>query len=149
MTAARSTIAMIHVAAKELGLDAETRRDLQLRVTGKASLKDMTPGELDRVVEEFKKAGFKPVSKGGSHQVRRAAATRGDVRFCHVLWGKLWRAGVVEVRGAAGLNAFVRARYGAAWGAVPIDIDTMTDARQIATIIEGLKAMCLRAGVEM
>jgi hypothetical protein len=71
------------------------------------------------------------------------------VRFAHVLWGKLVRAGAVDKAGAAGLNAFIRARFENSWGAVPIDIDAMRDGRQIATVIEALKAMCARAGIDL
>jgi hypothetical protein len=71
------------------------------------------------------------------------------VRFCHVLWGKLHQVGAVQVKGAAGLNAFIRARFEGKWGAAPIDIDAMQDHRQIAAVIEALKAMCARAGVAL
>lgn len=144
MTRALKTL--IHVAARDLCLDAETRRDLQLAVTGKASLTDMTEPELEAVVEALKKRGFKP---SGGARARRPAAPRGDLRFAHVLWGKLVKEGVVEVPGAKGLNAFVRARFGKAWGAEPIDVDALRDGRQIATLIEALKAMCARAGIEV
>ena len=147
----RALIATIHVGAKALGLDAETRHDLQLQVTGKASLTDMTGTELLAVVEALKKRGFKPGFKGGekgrSGTERRAPAKRGDVRLAHALWGKLHKASAVEGKGAGGLNTFVRARFAAAWGAVPLDIDLIQDARQIATINEALKAMCRRAGL--
>jgi hypothetical protein len=66
-----------------------------------------------------------------------------------VLWGKLVRAGAVDRAGAAGLNAFIRARFEKSWGAAPIDIDAMRDWRQIATVIEALKAMCARAGIRL
>jgi hypothetical protein len=137
---------LIHVGARELGLDADTRHDLQLVSTGKTSLADMTEAELERVVGALKARGLKP-SGGRGTKPKRPAAQRGDVRFCHVLWGKLHSAGAVDMKGAAGLNAFVRARFGAAWGAAPIDVDTLTDWKQIATVIESLKAMCKRAGV--
>jgi hypothetical protein len=71
------------------------------------------------------------------------------VRFCHVLWGKLHKAGAVDMAGAAGLNAFVRARFADKWGAAPIDIDALNDHRKIATVIEALKAMCRRAGIDL
>lgn len=143
MTAVK--IRMIHVGARQLGLDAETRRDLQLLATGKASLTDMTEDELDRVVLALKERGFAPGQKPG--KAGRPRAARGDVRYAHVLWGKLHRAGAVEAAGAKGLNAFIRSRFAASWGAAPIDIDRMNDFRQIATVIEALKAMCDRAGV--
>lgn len=137
-----ANIRKIHVAARQLGLDDDTRRDLQLVATGKESLKDMTDAEGVKVLEALVARGFKPTQGKG-----RAAAARGDVRFAHVLWGKLHAAGAVQVKGALGLNAFVRARFEKTWGAVPLDVDQMRDARQIATLIEALKGMCDRAGV--
>lgn len=134
----------IHVAARDLGMDDDSRRNMQLRVVGKASLKDMTEAERAQVLEAMKALGFKP---SAGRKPRRRAATRGDVRLCHVLWGKLVAAGVVQVPGATGLNAFVRAGFEMAWGAVPLDIDQMRDWKQIAAVIEALKAMLARNGV--
>lgn len=136
----------IHVGAKALGLDNETRRELQLLVTGKESLSQMSAAEQTAVLEALKARGFKPSSGKGNS---RKTALRGDVRFAHVLWGKLVRAGVVQVPGAAGLNAFIRARFETAWGAVPFDIDGLRDWKQIAAVIEALKAMCTRAGIDL
>ena len=136
----------IMVGCRQLGLDEETRRDLQLRVVGKASLRDMTPCEQQKVLDALKAEGFRP---NGGAKARRAAAPRGDVRFCHVLWGKLHRAGAVDLAGAKGLNAFIRSRFEKAWGAAPIDIDQMRDWQQIAAVIEALKGMCKRAGIEV
>lgn len=139
-------IKTVHVGCRSIGIDGETRRDLQLQVTGKASILDMTDADLNLVIGALKDRGFTP--SAGS-KPRRKAAARGDVRFCHVLWGKLHKAGAVQVKGAAGLNAFVRAQYANAWGAAPIDIDTLTDHRKIATVIEALKAMCRRADINL
>jgi phage gp16-like protein len=138
----------IHVACRDLGMDNDTRRDLQVLVTGKDSLKAMTPAEHLAVLEALKQRGFRP-SAGRASRTHRRPATRGDIRFCHVLWGKLVRAGVVDLPGAAGLNAFIRARFEKAWGAVPFDIDGLRDWKQIATVIEAMKAMCARAGIEL
>ena len=142
-------IKLIHVACRELGLDEDTRRDLQLVATGKASLRDMTPRELDAVVTLLKARGFKAQAGSPQRRPTRVAAPRGDVRFCHVLWGKLHRAGVVDAAGAAGLTAFIRKRFEKAWGAVPFDVDSIQDWKQIATVIEALKAMCTRAGIDI
>ena len=89
-------IKLIHVAARELGLDADTRHQLQLVTTGKESLAAMTPAELDKVVDALKARGFAP----GRHVARkgRQAAPRGDIRFAHVLWGKLVKVGAVVAR---------------------------------------------------
>ncbi len=56
---------MIHVARRELGIDSETRRDLQFQVVGKASMADMTEAELTAVVKALEARGFKKVSTKG------------------------------------------------------------------------------------
>lgn len=145
----RVLIQKIHVACRQLGIEEETRRDLTLRVVGKDSLRACTDAELSAVVDELKTRGFKPEAKAKGNRKFRPFASRGDVRFCHVLWAKLVAAKAVAVPGSEGLNAFVRARFEKAWGAVPIDIDQMRDWKQIAQVIEALKAMCLRAGIEI
>jgi len=138
---------LVHVGCRELGLDGEVRRDLQLVVTGKASMHDMDEADLTKLVAALKERGFRP--HAGKARAVRPAAKRGDVRFAHVLWGKLHKAGAVSQGGAKGLNAFIRARFEKIWGAAVFDIDTMQDARQIATLIEALKGMCARAGIAL
>ena len=142
-------IKLIHVACRALGLDQDTRRDLQLVTTGKDSLTAMTAPELEAVVAALKARGFKPSGGNAARKSHRAPASRGDTRFCHVLWGKLVRAGAVEQPGAAGLNGFIRRRFEAAWGSVPLDVDQMREHEQIITVIEALKAMCRRAGITL
>ena len=139
----------IFVAVRQLRLDEDTRRDLQLMATGKASLADMSPAEQQKVLDALKARGFEPAPASKGKKGWRPPAARGDVRMCHALWGKLARAGAVDKPGAAGLNAFIRARFEKAWGAAILDIDQMRDWQQIATIIEALKAMCKRAGIEV
>lgn len=136
----------IFAGCRELGLDDDARRDLQLRETSKESLSDMTAKELQLVVNALKREGFRLTSARGA---RRPAAKRADVRYCHVLWRKLHAAGHAKVRGATGLNAFVRNRFSNAWGATPIDIDAMQDVGKINAVIRALKAWCDREGVEL
>lgn len=137
----------IHAACRQLGLDPDTRHELQHEVTGKASLTEMTEAELRLVVSALEKrgfkAGFKPGSKG-----RRPAAPRADLRYVHKLWSLLAQAGAIKQPGRAGLNAFIRARFEAHWGAAPADIDMLRDAGAIRDVIDALKAMCRRAGIE-
>ena len=140
MTPRLRKLRTVHAAAREIGLDADDRRALQIVATGKASSGDMDEAELDAVLDAMKARGWQP--KG-----RKAAAPRGDLRFAHVLWRLLHEAGKVETGGAEGLNAFIRSRFGAAWGSVPADVDMMRDGRQIADVIEALKAMCARHGI--
>lgn len=146
MTTVRKLQRMIHVGCKQLGLDDDTRHDLQLAVTGKASLADMTDAELQKVVSALQqrgfKAGFTAASKG-----RRPAASRADIRFIHVLWRLLGEAGALKRPDREGLNAFIRARFEGKWQSVPIDIDALREASQINDVTRALKDMARRAGV--
>ena len=137
-------IRKVHVGCKALGLDTETRHALQEQATGKASLSAMSEAELKVVLKALENRGFKPKATG-----RKPAAPRGDLRYCHKLWSLLGEAGALKKPGRAGLNAFVRARFEKCWGSVPADIDMLTDWGQIADVVDALKAMCRRAGVEV
>lgn len=132
----------IYARSKEAGLDEDARRDVFEQQTGKRSLSLMTAAEVGRVDAHLKTLA--PPKKG-----RKPEAKRADVRFIHVLWRKLMEAGVLTDPTRAGLNKFIRSRYGDAWGAETIDVDALTDHRQIATVIEALKDWCQREGVEL
>lgn len=140
-----SLLRLIHVGARELGLDADTRHDLQMQAVGKASLRDMTEPELKKVLRVLEQKGFtpRPGRKG------RKPAPRADIRFCHVMWRLLHEAGEARVAGAAGLNAFIRARFERTWGHVPLDIDQMREWEQIDDVVQALKQWCARAGIEL
>lgn len=147
-----TTIRMIHVACRDLGLDQETRHELQERVTGVSSLSAMNERQLKLVVDELKAKGWKPVQKGAAKKDGkpfRNFASRGDVRFCHVLWAKLVAAGVFAVPGHEGLNAFARTVLEKTDGATILDVDQLRDHKQIALLIEVLKNRCARAGISI
>lgn len=144
----RSLQRMIHVGCKQLGLDQDTRRDLQLVVTGKASMSDMTDAELKQVVEALKKRGFKTTG-GGRSKGRKPLAPRGDLRFIHVLWKLLGDAGALKRPGRDGLNAFIRSRFEDKWEFVPIDVDALSDPNQINAVVRALRNMCRQAGVDL
>lgn len=146
MTTARSLQRMIHVGCKQLGLDADARHDLQLLVTGKDSMSDMSDAELQKVIKALEQRGFKAGFKGPA-KGRRATAPRADLRFVHVLWKLLGEADALTKPGRDGLNAFVRSRFEKHWASVPIDIDTLRDAGQINDVTRALKDMCRRAEI--
>lgn len=133
----------VFVGCRQLGLDDEARRDIQLAATGKDSMKDMTETDLEAVVNALKNRGFKCGFKG-----TRPKADRADLRLIHVLWKKLGDAGELKQPGRAGLNRFIRARFGEAWGSVPADVDMLRDYRQIDQVVEALKAWGKRAGID-
>lgn len=142
MAEARNLQRLIHVGCRELGIDAELRHDLQLAATGKASMADMSDAELRLVVGALEQRGFKRASKPA-----RSQAPRADLRYVHVLWGLLARHGAVRSPGREGLNAFIQKRFGKSWGAVPVDVDALRDWRQIADLVDALKAWCAREDI--
>lgn len=145
----RSLQRMIHVGCKQLGLDQDTRHDLQLAVTGKASMSDMTDAELRLVVSALKDRGFSTSGKGGFNPRSKPLASRADLRFVHVLWKKLGDAGALKRPGRDVLNAFVRSRFEGKWEFVPLDIDALREPEQINAVIRALKNMCRKAGVSL
>lgn len=62
MSTKKILMAKIHIAKKDLGLDDGTYRDVLWRVTGQRSCKDMTIAQLQDVVKDMEKSGFKPKS---------------------------------------------------------------------------------------
>lgn len=136
----------IFAGCKQLGIDSETRHDLQLIVTGKASMSDMTDADLRKMVNALKERGFETGFKRGS-KGRHKLAPRADLRLVHVLWAKLGEAGALDRPDRAGLNAFIRARFEGKWQSVPIDVDAIRDPKQINAVIRALKNMCANKGV--
>lgn len=154
MTAVLTLKRMIHAGCRELGLDSDTRHGLQLVATGKASMSDMTEAELHKVVAALTERGFKPFGntyytsrKSGVKSRAHGQAPRADLRFVHVLWSQLGKAGALKRPGRDGLNAFIRSQYAGKWQSVPIDVDALRDASQINDVTRALKDMCRRAGV--
>ena len=134
----------IHVGCRELGLDSDARRDLQLAATGKASMKDMSEADLKVVLKRLQDSGF----KARSGKKKRAKASRPDLRLVHVLWTKLSDAGQLRDPSRKGLNKFIRERFGKAWSNVPADVDMMRDHKEIDQVIQALKAWGQRVDID-
>ena len=127
-----------HAACRRLGFDDEARHDVQLAVTGKASMRDMDVSDLSKLVSHLN------TRRAGRSGYGHPRAPRAHLRLIHVLWGELGRQGVLARPGRAGLNAFIRVRFGPHWSFVPMDVDALTDANNIGDVIRALKAMLAR-----
>tara|TARA_R110002094_G_scaffold160396_10_gene145820 strand:- start:5206 stop:5643 length:438 start_codon:yes stop_codon:yes gene_type:complete len=135
---------MIHVGCRELRIDSDARRALQLEVCGKTSMSDMTEADLKKVIKRLKKDGFN--AQPGAN--KRAASPRADLRYVHVLWGLLGKAGKLKKPGRDGLNAFVRSRFEHKWQSVPLDIDNLRNGGQINDVTRALKDWCEREHIK-
>jgi phage gp16-like protein len=137
----------IFVACRQLGLDQDTRRDLQLVATNKASMSNMDDADGHKMIAALKARGFKSGFKSGSKGKPHKAAPRADLRYIHVLWKLLGDAGKLNAPGRKGLNSFIRSRFEKTWGSVPADIDMLRDAAQINAVTRALKDWCKREGI--
>ena len=136
----------VHAVCRKLGLDDDARHDIQVRLTGRTSMRDMGVRELDRLLRHLNgHTGAGPGAGGADGGRRHATAPRADLRLVHALWGELGRRGALTHPGRGGLNAFIRARFGPHWAFVPMDVDALTDTACITDVIRALRAMLARA----
>lgn len=133
-----SSIAAIHVAKKQLGLDEETYRAKLSNITGKSSAKDMTEAERQKVLTVFRNDGFEASSKASQNGLQGKFAKK-----LQALWIAGYNLGVVRDRRDAALIAFVKRQTGLDHARFLHHAD---DAR---SAIEALKAWLQReAGVK-
>ena len=95
----RPMLAKIHLAKKQLALTDESYRDILRRITGLGSAKAMRAEQLDAVLKEFARLGWKP-------KPARKRSDNPQVRMIHAVWKD-----IVTLQGhgdAAGLRAFVQ-----------------------------------------
>lgn len=102
-----SSIAAIHVAKKQLGLDEDTYRAKLANITGKPSVKDMTEAERQKVLGVFRNEGFKPASKGSRKGIEGKYAPK-----LQALWIAGYNLGLIRNKDDAALLAFVKRQTG-------------------------------------
>ncbi|RVN34516.1 gp16 family protein [Sinorhizobium meliloti] len=133
------SLAAIHVAKKQLGLDDDTYRSKLTNITGKASAKDMTEDERQKVLTVFRDEGF-AVAENGRRPDGRPKLTGRFAAKLQALWIAAHNLGIVENRDDAALIAFVKRQTG-------IDhvrfLKFPDDARKA---VEALKAWIARVG---
>ncbi|HFH0479890.1 TPA: gp16 family protein [Salmonella enterica subsp. enterica serovar Aberdeen] len=99
-----SLITLIHVAKKDLHLDADTYRDALRAAVGKTSCRDMTQTELSKVLATFKKRGFKVRSRPQNRALKPATVTA-KIR---AIWRLMYAQGFLSSDSEAALNGWVR-----------------------------------------
>lgn len=129
------SIAAIHVAKRDLGLDDETYRAALEQVTGKTSSTSMTEDERQSVLEHFRNKGFKPASTGARKPLEGKYAPK-----LQALWIAGWNLGLVRDRDDRALLAFVKRQTG-------LDhVRFLRHGQDAVKAIEGLKGWLERAG---
>ena len=134
MTAARDPrrqklLRTLHARAREVGMDDDLRRSIQLGVTGKESARDMTVTELRRVLDSFSR---KRAPRGD--ELPRHAMTK----KLRALWISGWHLGVVRDRTDEALCAYVAQALG---------LDAARWAKdRMPTAVEEVKRLLAREG---
>jgi phage gp16-like protein len=142
-------VAKIHVAKKALRLDDDTYRTLLFNVTGKDSCKDMSVGELQKVMKVLEGKGFVTTVRSPQPPLKRGAKTDkprkkvdNDPRLGKIwaLWYQLRDMGEVE-GSATALNTWLHRQLGIE------NMSWIKEAADFERAIEGLKAWVARVEV--
>lgn len=102
-----NALKLIHVGRRELALDEHMYRDLLERVTGQRSAKDLKPYQLDDVVKEMKRLGFKVKKKSGQSPASQAHVRSDMSRKIRAIWITMYRQGFVKSGTEQSLAGFV------------------------------------------
>lgn len=131
-------LARLHMLKAERGLDDDTYRDLLERETGHRSARDLTPGQIAKVLDAITGSGAHSIGRDGFGVV----ATGPFAPKLKALWISGYHLGVVHNRTDAALLAFVKRMTG-------VDHTRfLTDGREANKAIEAMKAWLAReAGV--
>lgn len=134
-----SSTAAIHVAKKQLGLDDETYRAKLENITGKASTKDMSEAERQKVLTVFRNEGFAPAGAERRSSGKQKLSGR-YAKKLQALWIAGWNLGIVRDRDDAALIAFVKRQTG-------LDhVRFLHDGEDARRAIEALKGWMVREG---
>ncbi len=132
---ARTDLAKIHIAKKDLGLDDPTYRALLQRVAGVRSARDLDPAGCRAVLAELRRAGWTP--KPPRRAQARTLASDPQARKIRALWLALYDAGIVRDAREQALAHYAQRMTGVArleW----------LDTHQAARVIEALKRWVAR-----
>lgn len=128
----RALLAAVHTAAKDKGLDEDTRRDkIELVTGGKRSAADCTDVELRKVLDAI---------NGAKRPSGRKPAESTIARKARALWMSMHDLGLVEDRSESALRAWVKRQY-------KVDDIAFVRPSDGFAIVEGLKKWATRGGV--
>jgi hypothetical protein len=134
----------IHVGCKQLGIDEDGRRAIYLRVVGKPSQTEMTDPEKQAVVAELRRLGFQPASK--PRPDGRPGKLPLDGKYLskmRAMWIALYNLGMIDDPRDSAIEAFALERQVKSIDAIRF----IYHADDGAKVIDGMKAMLTRAGV--
>lgn len=135
MSARAAMLAKAHIARKDLALAEDTYRAIVLRVTGCESAAAASEAQLDALLAEFRRLGWRP-KKG------RRPSEIPHVRKIYAIWAEL--APLLDDAGEEALRGFVRRQTRSAKSPAGIERPEWLDGVEAARVIEGLKGWLAR-----
>lgn len=118
----------VRAACKARGMDDDDRRAMQMREIGKASMKNMTPAELGKLLDHLNRGRTRPES------------SRPHLGKIRALWWTLYWIGAVDQPNDRAIDAFVSRT-------TKVSALRFLDASSSRPVIEALKAWAAREGV--
>lgn len=126
---AKSILAKIHVAKKQIGMDDDSYRAMLRSVGGVESAKDLSASGATRVLRHLEQSGFKPTRPATSNRPLADDAQSGKIR---ALWLDLHRVGAVRNPSEEALAAYVKRQTG-------VDALQWLTSPQASRVIESMK----------
>lgn len=130
----RAMLAKIAIARKQLALHEDSYRAILMRITGAESAASLGPSQLDAVLAEFKRLGWK--AKKGTGRPMSAEA---QVRMIRAVWADI-RPHLTSGGDEAALRAFVRRQTRTEARPEGIDNPEWLRGSDANRVLEGLKA---------
>jgi phage gp16-like protein len=139
MTAAerkRAELAKIHIGAKRLGMDEDTRRAFLVRETGKSSAAELDQAERGKVLDALKVMGF---VEGNSRiaKLDDFNEPEAQLKLIRCLWSDLKSLGALTDSSDKALRAFIKRT-------AQVDSIRWLGRHEANKVIEGLKAWSQR-----
>lgn len=130
----------VQVARKQLRLVEDDYRAILVRITGKDSSTKCGPSDLEAVLAEFKRLGWKPARTG------KPMSQKAQVRMAHAIWKDMQP--MLSVGGPSALRAFVEGQTKDEAHPNGLSAPEFCDSRQLNKVIEGLKAWRTRLAAQ-
>lgn len=126
----KKLIQLIHIGKSKLCLDDDTYRSLLDTTTGKTSTKEMTLGELNKVMTRLKQLGFAPTPAKSAGKLKQDSDPQ--AKLIRHLWLSLHALGAVKDPSEKALCAYVKRQTG-------IDFLAWLPSHKASRVIESLK----------
>ncbi|WP_336958693.1 regulatory protein GemA [Sphingobium aquiterrae] len=118
----------VRAACRRLGIDDDARKDIQAEQIKKASMSDMSIGELGKLLDHLNRDWKGPMGH------------RAHLGKIKALWWSLYWLGAIDDPGERPISSFVQRQTG-------ISALNFLDHRKAASVIEALKSWAAREGV--